>query len=192
MTQEVLFRPEEVSPGVFWQCHRCPTADIAVVQSGEDYRLAALRPYAAEEKLFSLTGSIWPHPTRHSIQVDTDTHLDAPAHHDFRSLLDGYYWRFLNHSCNPTALVRGREVFAARPIKAWDEINFHYATTEYQMASPFACHCAQPNCLQTVRGYKHLTDDQRAALAPWVAPHVRLLEQRHRVHQPSLPQLAQA
>lgn len=193
MTQEVLFRPEEISPGVFWLCYRCPSADIAVVQSGEDYRLAALRPYVAGEKLFALAGPTWPHPTRHSIQVGADAHLDAPPQQDFRALLDDYYWRFLNHSCHPTAQIRGREAFATRSIGTWEEINFHYATTEFQMAAPFACHCGQPNCLQTVRGYKYLTDDQRAALASWVAPHVRLLAQRHGTHlHPSLPQLAQA
>jgi len=48
-------------------------------------------------------------------------------------------------------------------------------TTEYDMAEPFACHCGSPRCFGTIRGFKHLTEDERERLRPFLAPHLASL-----------------
>ena len=62
---------------------------------------------------------------------------------------------------------------ALRPIAAGDEVRFHYAATEYEMAEPFACRCGARTCAGEVRGYRYLSAEQRALLAEHAQPHVR-------------------
>lgn len=85
-----------------------------------------------------------------------------------------YGWRFLNHSCEPNAFLRGLTLVALDDIPEGAEITFDYNTTEWDMAHPFACVCGTPACVGVVRGYRHLDDAARARLLPWVAEHLRV------------------
>jgi hypothetical protein len=130
---------------------------------GEQRTVRALRPFAPGDLLLLLRG--WPvaQPTRHTIQLDLDLHLEGEP---------TALWRYLNHSCAPNAAIRDRELLAIAEIAVGDEITFDYDTTEWDMASPFACACGAPACRGLVRGFRHLGADARAALAPLLAPHL--------------------
>ena len=113
----------------------------------------APRSFAAGATVGRLTGLELDEPTRYSIQLDADRHLE----------LDPPY-RFLNHSCMPNAAVdvEAREVIALRPIEQGEEITFDYLTTEARMVFPFDCHCGAPGCRGRIAGYELLPAAERA------------------------------
>ena len=151
---------------------------VAVARVGGEFKLLAIRPFAAGEAIFEAEGDLTRTPTRHSIQVGEDRHLDLLRPRSLEELLDRYAWRYLNHSCEPNGAFRGLTLVALRAIAAGEELTFHYATTEYDMAEPFACRCGSPRCLGRIQGFKHLTPAQRRRLAPLLADHLhRLLDQ---------------
>lgn len=101
----------------------------------------------------------------------------------------------LNHSCCPNVALafpaasyspeavadlvgQGRvealfpTVVALKAIPAGTELTFHYGTTEWEVAAPFACTCGSEACCGTVRGYKHMSPAQRRSVSGQVAPHV--------------------
>lgn len=113
-------------------------------------------------------------PDRYSVQIGPRTHLTAPADLPPDVAVAEYGWRYLNHSCEPNACVRGVELIALEDIAEGAEVTFDYNTTEWDMASPFACACGTPSCVGTVRGYRHLDEETRARLLPCLAEHLRV------------------
>jgi len=110
-----------------------------------------------------------PKRTRHSIQVDHDTHIviNSPL-------------GLLNHSCEPNCglLIRrdaeAIEVHSLRPIAAGEELTIDYATFETEidfMDGP--CECSATVCRGRITGYSELPAERRAALGPYVAEYLR-------------------
>ncbi len=116
------------------------------------------------ERIFYLSGDIIDHPTKYTIQLDEHDHV----------LTRDSMWQSMNHGCEPNVRidVEKREMVAARPIKKGEEFNFNYNTTEWAMASPFPCGCGAPTCAGEIRGFKYLTEAQRAPLRDLVSPYI--------------------
>ncbi|GLY38101.1 hypothetical protein Amsp01_041250 [Amycolatopsis sp. NBRC 101858] len=144
----------------------------AVVRSEGEYRLVTNQAVPARTLLFTLEGELTASPTRYTVQLDEDSHVDMPAGSPLEEVLDRYYWRFMNHACEPTAVIRERSVLSLRPIPAWSQITFHYASTEYDMAEPFTCLCGSDRCDGVIQGFRHLAaprrEDLRALLSPYL------------------------
>jgi hypothetical protein len=128
-------------------------------------------------------GEKLPERTRHSIQVDTNTHLLVPA-----PLL------FLNHSCEPNCglLIRRGveeiELHALRWLEPGEELTLDYETFEWEihfMTGP--CLCMAPGCRESIRGYKHLPRKVREAYGPYIAEHLREKEAALKAHGPTVP-----
>lgn len=143
----------------------CGSPLVAIAVSGESRRLVAAQDIAAGARLFFLEGRETARPTRYSVQIGADLHLDTDDARDEADLLARYYWRYLDHSCEPTTVIRERVLFALRDITAGEGVTFDYNTTEYDMAEPFACRCGEARCVGTVRGARHLTPAARRRLA---------------------------
>ncbi|WP_171908555.1 SET domain-containing protein-lysine N-methyltransferase [Streptomyces nanshensis] len=111
-------------------------------------------------------------PSRYSLQIGDGIHLDLPSGYDQETIMDSYFWRFMNHSCEPNATVEGRQVKAVRDIGPGDEITFHYNTTELDMSEPFDCECGSALCEGRIAGFAHTTREARARIRPWLAPHL--------------------
>ncbi len=154
------------------------TSSVAVVRAGGEFRLIANRPVAAGEHLFTVVGELSHRPTKYTVQVGPAMHIDVPAEYDFEAILDRFYWRFMNHGCDPTVTIKGREVVSLKPIEFGQDITFNYNTTEYDMAEPFACRCGSERCAGRVQGFRHLSADERARLRPWLAAHLLAAEVR--------------
>ena len=45
-------------------------------------------------------------------------------------ILDRYFWRFMNHGCEPNTIIRGQDVVALRAIKPWEDVTFNYTSTD--------------------------------------------------------------
>jgi hypothetical protein len=90
------------------------------------------------ETLFEMSGEILDHPTRTSIQVGKNKHIEDDI---------GIH---INHSCAPNAKInrRKRTFISLRTIEAGEEITFDYNQNEDLMASPFICRC----CNKMIRG----------------------------------------
>ncbi|MSU47746.1 MAG: SET domain-containing protein-lysine N-methyltransferase [Opitutus sp.] len=151
---------------------RCRSEWVGVARSDGASRLVSIARIAAGTRLFRIEGEQTQRPTRYSVQIDEDLHIDVGDGHSNEEILDRYYWRFLNHSCVPNTRICGREVIASHEIEPWADVTFNYNTTEYDMAEPFACHCGNPLCLGTIKGFKHLTPEERERLRPLLAPHL--------------------
>jgi hypothetical protein len=144
----------------------------AVVRVHGEFKLVATEPVDAGTYLFRIDGERSGSPTRYTVQVDRSTHIDLPPGTRFEDVLDNFFWRFMNHGCEPSAAIRGRDVFSVRPIGALEEITFHYATTEYDMVEPFECRCGAPGCEGLIRGFRHLPAAGRERLRPLLADHL--------------------
>lgn len=142
---------------------------IGVLRAGGEFRLVALTPIAATTRLYCIEGEVTAIPTRYSVQIGPDTHIDLSPDYDLYEILDRYYWRFMNHHCEPNTRIRDRDVIALRDIDVWEEITFNYNTTEYAMAEPFRCRCGSPRCHGLIAGFSALSAEERAPLQPLLA-----------------------
>ena len=152
---------------------RCGSQRVGVLVQDHHRRLVALRAIARGTRLFRLTGREITAPTRYSVQVSATLHLDQDCARDEFELVQRYFWRYLDHACEPTTRIREREVIAVRDIAEGEGVTFHYCTTEYDMASPFACQCGSRRCLGMIRGARHLTPAQRRRLEKWMPDYLR-------------------
>ncbi|MFO0962492.1 MAG: SET domain-containing protein-lysine N-methyltransferase [Phycisphaerales bacterium] len=148
---------------------------VRVQRTPDGVAAIAQRAIAPGERILFFDGAIVRRPSRHSIQLDIDTHVEAAREMDEESLQRAYPWRYLNHSCDPNARVAAQErlLVARRAIAPGELVTFDYTTTELELAEPFACHCGAAACLGTVRGFVHLAPAQQRARLPELAPHVR-------------------
>jgi hypothetical protein len=110
--------------------------------------------------ILQLLGTITTRPTRFTIQLSPDCHLEAPPLPDADLQLE-YAWLFLNHSCDPNGYIDAadRTFRALRSIAAGEEITFNYLTTEAKLAAPFNCRCGAANCFGQIRGYQFHRED---------------------------------
>ncbi|HEX8866924.1 MAG TPA: SET domain-containing protein-lysine N-methyltransferase [Lentzea sp.] len=145
---------------------------VAVVRADGEYRLVANRPVAKGELLFTIEGELTTTPNRYTVQIDHGTHVDLPVEYGFEAVLDQFYWRFMNHSCDPTVFVRGRSVITLKPVTFGQDVTFNYNTTELDMAEPFTCRCGTDRCIGRVRGFRYLSTEDRQRLRPWLAKHL--------------------
>ena len=124
----------------------------------------AREPIARGEPLLTIDGPVRRRPSRYTLQVGAHAHVD-PA---------GQLWGFVNHSCEPNCRFEFARwcLVAARPIPAAEELSFNDLTTEWEMASPFACRCGAACCSGWVQGLRHLPPEQVLRLRPLLAPHL--------------------
>jgi hypothetical protein len=106
-----------------------------------------------------------------TVQVSEHTHI----------LLAPSSLSFMNHGCSPNVHldVERRVLVALRPIAPGDELEFFYPSTEWTMASPFACHCRSARCLGRIGGASRAPESMLRGRP--LAPHiVRLLREAGR------------
>lgn len=174
-------------------------ATVLVARISGARHLVAAHAIDVGATILELDGVVAATPDRYSVQIGRDQHLAPPA--DAGDDDDAYFWRYLNHACEPNAAFSFGaaddadapvRLVAIRPIRRGGEITFDYTTTEWDMSVPFPCGCArclaQPAKARVVRGYKHLTETERRRISAHVAPHVRqLARERSREAQRAAP-----
>lgn len=148
-----------------------PLVGVLVEQS--ERRLVTTTAIAEGTVLFRIDGHETRTPTKYSLQIGKDLHLDQRGARDATDRVRRFYWRYMNHGCDPTTCIRDREVVARRDIAALDGVTFDYNTTEYDMAEPFPCRCGSAHCVGTVRGAKHLSAAQRARVLDALPDYLR-------------------
>ena len=101
-------------------------------------------------------------PSIYSVQIEKNKHVQPPDNIDISDKPD-YFWRFLNHSCEPNSFCDLTDLTfkALKDINKGKHITFNYLTTEYEMSNPFKCNCKSINCHKHIRGYKYLSEQER-------------------------------
>ncbi len=129
--------------------------------------LFAAQPVEAGEVLLTYDGPVLDHPTRLSIQIDDQKHIEGTEDSN----------AFVNHSCDASAYVDWNVpcLRARRTIRVGDEITCNYFTTDYELHSPFVCSCGAPGCKGEIRGFKYLSREEQRALEPWLPPFLKRL-----------------
>lgn len=81
------------------------------------------------------------------------------------------FGRYINHSCDPNAGIKGKVTFVAmRKIKKGEEITFDYSISE---ADPYwrldhNCRCGCKNCRKIIRSVESLTKDIFKRYLPYI------------------------
>ena len=156
-----------------------PSAHVVPASADGSLRLVASRSFSIGESILTVDGVIQSVPSRYSIQIGIDQHVEQPSATTRDQERLRYPWRFLNHACAPNASLHGRDLRALRAIDEGEEITFDYLTTEFEMATPFRCACGASSCQGEIRGFRHLSAEQRARYVPRTAAHVLALARRH-------------
>lgn len=144
---------------------------VGVLVEQDQRRLIAVRDIAAGTRIISLLGRETTIATRYSVQIGRDTHLDPDDVATPLERVRQRQWMYLNHHCAPNAWITDRALVALRDIASGEGVTFDYNTTEWDMASPFECHCGSGECVGTIRGAKYLSAERRAQVAAWLAPY---------------------
>lgn len=115
--------------------------------------------------ILPLMGPLRIHPTRYSIQIRENVHLDAGGNLDDE----------LNHSCNASARMDlvAMSLIAKRKIARGEEITINYCATEDVLGHPFQCNCGSPGCYGFVRGFRFLTPGQRSRIQDDLSPYLK-------------------
>ncbi|MBZ5555558.1 MAG: SET domain-containing protein-lysine N-methyltransferase [Acidobacteriia bacterium] len=133
--------------------------------------LFVLRPVSKDEILVTYDGPIIDHPTRYSIQIDKNRHIDGTPDSN----------ACLNHSCAPNTYVDWAGVFlrALRNLEAGEELTCNYLTTDWELHEKFVCHCGAPNCYGELKGFKYLSPEQQQVLEPFLPEFMKRKRDRH-------------
>ncbi len=138
---------------------------IASTKSNGQRGLFSTAVLAPEEVLLTYDGPVLDHPTRLSIQIDDNKHIEGTGDSN----------AFLNHSCEPNAYVDWKDLClrAKRKIAAGEEITCSYFTTDYDLQEKFVCTCGSRTCKGEIKGFKYLTKEEQRELEPWLLPFLR-------------------
>jgi SET domain-containing protein len=138
---------------------------IVLRHGAEGLGVFAVSAIEAGEVLVCLRHVFVDRPERHTIQLDEHVHQAGTGE------MDDYF----NHSCDPNTYLDFQKLqfVARRPLAVGEEISFNYLTSEWDMAAPFHCGCGTPLCVGEIRGFLHLTPEQRDAISPWISPYLQ-------------------
>lgn len=108
--------------------------------------------------------------------LDVANHAIQIARNRWKDSLSGA--RFVNHSCEPNAGIRGTTILVAmRKILAGQEIFFDYDMTERSDYS-LVCECRCKQCRRIIGTYDNLPAEKRAEYGDYVSEWIRAEERK--------------
>ena len=113
-----------------------PGAGVEVVDSDGHRALQARKCFRVGDVILTVRGDLKDRPTKYSIQVSEDLHMEPCELPSGQTYFDDYLWPFLNHGFEPNARMNGRDLIALKDIEVGDEVTFNYNTNEWSMATP--------------------------------------------------------
>ena len=87
--------------------------------------LFSTKEYLPNTIIYELTGPIHTQPNKYTIEIGTNKHILDP------------YGIYINHSFEPTVIIKENKVISIKKITIGDEICFNYNENETKMACPF-------------------------------------------------------
>lgn len=112
----------------------------------------AVKDIKEGEALVRFDGEAKTKPDRMTLQIGKDKHLGGPGE--------------VNHSCDPNCHIEldPPRLISSQKIQKGEEITFNYLTTEWEFAETFRCKCDSSNCFGKIKGFKHLSPEERQEL----------------------------
>ncbi len=113
-----------------------------------------------DEVLIVYDGPVIDHPTRYSVQIDENRHIEGTEESN----------AYLNHSCAPNTYVdwNGVCLLALRDLQGGEELTCNYLTTDYEIHERFICRCGAPECYGEIKGFKYLSRPEQLKLASYI------------------------
>jgi hypothetical protein len=139
--------------------------DIEICTTVKGKSLKSVRLFKCYERIIKICGTVSDKPDKYSIQISENKHIV------------GELGNFVNHSCHSNCYIDvDKEIWlvAKRNIRKDEELTFNYNTTEYELSCPFQCFCGGFDCKGLIKGYKHLGQQEKEYLFPWLSPYLRL------------------
>lgn len=79
------------------------------------------------------------------------------------------FFKFINHSCDPSAGVKGKVTCVAlRDIKEGEEITFDYSIIEADDLWQMPCSCGAKNCRKIIKSIKFLPEENFKKYSPFI------------------------
>lgn len=92
----------------------------------------------------------------------------------------GKPFKFLNHSCNPNAGVRGKiNIVAIKDIKEGEEITLDYSIVEGDSSWEMKCECGAPNCRSIIRSIQFLPKENYHEYMPFIPTYFKKVYEKH-------------
>jgi len=81
---------------------------------------------------------------------------------------------YLNHSCNPTAGVKGKnKIVAVKPLKKGTEVTIDYALSETYPLWHLVCNCGSKNCRKVVKPYQDLPQRRKDKYKDYTSKYIK-------------------
>lgn len=85
-------------------------------------------------------------------------------------------YKFLNHSCDPSAGVKGKvSLIALRNIKEGEEVNIDYSIIEGDALWELHCACGSKDCRKTIRSIQYLPKKTYQRYLPFIPKYFQRL-----------------
>jgi len=82
----------------------------------------------------------------------------ALSKHKWLSPFDNNPWRYINHTCNPNAGLKGNvTVVAMKNIRKDEQVTIDYSITEDDPYWKMKCNCGAKNCRKIIRSVRFLS-----------------------------------
>jgi len=92
--------------------------------------------------------------------------------------------KYLNHSCNPNAGIRGSVTMVAiKNINEGEEITVDYSIIEGDHMWEMECKCGEKNCRKIIRSVQFLSERQFKKYLPYVPKYFQEIHKRYVVKQ---------
>ncbi len=127
-------------------------AEIRKDTSSGQQSLFSLQTFNEEDVITSFGAAlVSATPSYLTVQINEKKHIN----------LYPFFLQYINHGCNPNCFFDTTQlkVIALKNIAIDEEFTFFYPSTEWKMESPFTCYCNQPNCLTSIRGAAHISEE---------------------------------
>ena len=95
--------------------------------------LYSTKEYNKNEIIYKLTGEILSEPTRTSIEINENQHIEDE------------YGQFMNHAFDPTCKIENGCIVTLKKITQHTELNFDYNSNESKMSCPFIDNLTKKN-----------------------------------------------
>jgi len=85
-------------------------------------------------------------------------------------------YKFLNHSCNPSAGIKGRVTLVAmRDMKEGEEVTVDYSTIEGDPRWQMVCTCGEKDCRKIIQSIQFMPEEQFKRYLPYVPTYFKNL-----------------
>ena len=92
----------------------------------------------------------------------------------------GYPFRYLNHSCEPTAGVKGKVTLVAlKDLKPGEEVTVDYSLIEGDPAWFMNCQCGNKSCRRVIRSVEFLPPKTFKSYLPYIPSYFKGVYKKH-------------